>query len=106
MLAQAMPATGRSETGFPGTSVVAPVEYVGATIMPGCFGNRGLSCRGTKSSNPSPSRGESANHQQRFRCQSANFRFLEPRQRFATLGRRRVVVQSTLKANKASRTCE
>src|ERR1700748_1999359 len=26
--------------------------------MPGCFGNRGLSCRGTKSSNPSPSSGE------------------------------------------------
>jgi hypothetical protein len=28
--------------------------------MPGCFGNRGLSCRGTKSSNPSPSSAESA----------------------------------------------
>src|SRR2546421_12877514 len=39
---------------------VAAVQTVGATIMPGCFGNRGLSCRGTKSSNPSPSSGESA----------------------------------------------
>src|SRR2546421_7222091 len=38
---------------------VAAVQSVGATILPGCFGNRGLSCRGTKSSNPSPSSGES-----------------------------------------------
>jgi hypothetical protein len=34
---------------------VAEVQTVGAAIVPGCFGNRGLSCRGTKSSNPSPS---------------------------------------------------
>jgi hypothetical protein len=39
---------------------VAEVQTVGAAIVPGCFGNRGLSCRGTKSSNPSPSSGESA----------------------------------------------
>jgi hypothetical protein len=38
---------------------VAEVQTVGAAIVPGCFGNRGLSCRGTKSSNPSPSSGES-----------------------------------------------
>ena len=38
---------------------VAAVQTVGATIMPGCFGNRGLSCRGTNSSNPSPSSRES-----------------------------------------------
>jgi hypothetical protein len=37
---------------------VAAVHTVGAAIVPGCFGNRGLSCRGTKSSNPSPSSGE------------------------------------------------
>ena len=36
-------------------------------IVQGCFGNRGLSCRGTKSSNPLPSSAESANH-----------RFLQP----------------------------
>jgi len=34
---------------------VAEAQTVGAAIVPGCFGNRGLSCRGTKSSNPSPS---------------------------------------------------
>jgi hypothetical protein len=38
--------------------MVAAVQTVGARIMPGCFGNRGLSCRGTKSSSPSPSSGE------------------------------------------------
>ena len=38
---------------------VAAVQTVGATIMRGCFGNRGFLCRGTKSSNPSPSRRES-----------------------------------------------
>jgi len=42
---------------------VAEVQTVGASIVPGCFGNRGLSCRGTKSSNPSPSSGESTNFQ-------------------------------------------
>jgi hypothetical protein len=39
---------------------VAEAQTVGAAIVPGCFGNRGLSCRGTKSSNPSPSSAESA----------------------------------------------
>jgi len=39
---------------------VAEVQTVDAAIVPGCFGNRGLSCRGTKSSNPSPSSAESA----------------------------------------------
>jgi len=34
---------------------VAAVQTVGAAIVPGCFGNRGLSCRGTNSSNPAPS---------------------------------------------------
>jgi len=34
---------------------VAAVHAVGAAIVPGC----GLSCRGTKSSNPCPSSGES-----------------------------------------------
>src|ERR1700760_1736739 len=34
---------------------VAAVQTVGATIMPECFGNRGFLCRGTESSNPSPS---------------------------------------------------
>jgi hypothetical protein len=34
---------------------VAAVQTIGATIMAGCFGNHGLSCRDTKSSNPSPS---------------------------------------------------
>ena len=48
---------------------VAAVQTVGATILPGCFGNRGPSCRGTKSSNPSPSSGESAN----FRFPSGPF---------------------------------
>jgi hypothetical protein len=38
---------------------VAAVQTIGATIMAGCFGNHGLSCRDTKSSNPSPSSGES-----------------------------------------------
>src|ERR1700751_2440976 len=42
---------------------VAEVQTVGAAIVPGCFGNRGLSCRGTKISNPSPSSSESANFQ-------------------------------------------
>ena len=39
---------------------VAAVHTVAAAIVPGCFGKRGLSCRGTKSSNPSPSSVESA----------------------------------------------
>ena len=38
---------------------VAAVHTVGAAIVPGCFGKRGLSCRGTKSSDPPPSSGES-----------------------------------------------
>ena len=38
---------------------VAAVQTVGAAIVPGSFGNRGLSCRGTESSNPSPSTRES-----------------------------------------------
>jgi hypothetical protein len=38
---------------------VDAVQTIGATIMAGCFGNHGLSCRDTKSSNPSPSSGES-----------------------------------------------
>jgi hypothetical protein len=42
---------------------VAAVQTVGRPIVLRSFGNRGLSCRGTKSSNPAPSRRESANFQ-------------------------------------------
>jgi hypothetical protein len=55
--------SGQLKSGYSGLFGLCFAKNVGAAIMPGCFGNRGLLCRGTKSSNPSPSSGESANRQ-------------------------------------------